>query len=105
MAWKFLSSRGAGRSAAPGAVAPAVWAARQEGGELERLRQLDADRREFFLQVVKGESFEIILRGLAKMLESQFGGSRVAAIIPEQGRFFATRPDDADQQLMERAGV
>jgi diguanylate cyclase (GGDEF)-like protein len=74
-------------------------------GELSRLRQLDADRRRFFHQVVTGESMEIILRGLAKMLELQFPGSRVAAIVPSEGKFFASRPDEDDKALMEAASI
>jgi diguanylate cyclase (GGDEF)-like protein len=105
VSWKLLKNREVGKLAAVPADTQIARTSRNDAEELEKLRQLDADRREFFHQVVKGESFEIILRGLAKMLESQFRGSRVAAIIPEEGRFFATRPDDADQSLMERAGV
>src|SRR5579862_9476574 len=100
MSWQASKTRARGSKAV---TQPGSEAAPTEPGhaELVQLRQLDADRRRFFHQVVTGESVEIILRGLAKMLELQFPGSRVAAIIPGEGKFFATRPDEDDQSLME----
>jgi diguanylate cyclase (GGDEF)-like protein len=103
MAWQSNKSRG--RRSPSQSTADVTPAGADELAELPRLRQLDADRRRFFHQVVTGESVEIILRGLAKMLELQFPGSRVAAIIPGDGKFFATRPDEDDQSLMETASI
>ena len=103
MAWQSNKARGRHplSQSTPG-VAPA---GADDLAELLRLRQLDADRRRLFHQVVTGESVEIILRGLAKMLELQFPGSRVAAIIPGEGKFFATRPGEDDQSLMETVSI
>lgn len=105
MPWQTQKARMRGSKAItqPGVRIPPP--AGSPSAELVQLRHLDADRRRFFHQVVTGESVEIILRGLAKMLELQFPGSRVAALIPGEGKFFATRPDEDDQSLMETAAI
>lgn len=105
MSWQMNKTRSRGPKAViqPGGDVPG--AASGDAAELIGLRQLDADRRRFFHQVVTGESVEIILRGLAKMLELQFAGSRVAVIVPGEGKFFATRPSEDDQSLMETAAI
>jgi diguanylate cyclase (GGDEF)-like protein len=105
MSWILDKTRLRPSRVAPGALPDSSGAEHGEAKELIRLRQLDADRRRFFHELVAEESFEIILRGLARMLESQLPGSRVAVIIPGEGRFFATRPDETDQTLMESATV
>ena len=106
MSWHLnrVGARTAGSASAP-TPGVAVATAGADPTELSRLRHLDADRRRFLHQVVAGESFEIILRGIAQMLENQFPGSRVATLLGGEGFFFASRPDDNDQCLMEAASA
>ena len=105
MPWQIQMARGRGSKADAPSDSDAIQATSDDFAELTQLRQLDADRRRFFHQLVTGESVEIILRGLAKMLELQFAGARAAAIIPGEGKFFGSRPNEDDQALMETAGM